>query len=532
MATRRQDTGLGTGVLGVCLMCCLGFVYFVASSPSRKCQDLNEKIAEMSSRSVMITDLDQNDHEEAAGERPPTQPKRNRKPLQTLSGNFSRRSRSVEVEQRQQAAPAPRKDRRDRTLNGLLQAKDQQLEQLVQRLSTLHKYNEQFAKENERLRSDSSQLESRLAEVEQQVTDCVRCQQLSQKLAAVLGQNRSLANDVDMLKTLVFRLNVQIESYQDQRRTGEKEPTCSAVAAAAAACTSDSTGCQPLPTHTLGPLLHAYDESIRDKDALLAQYNTEFEHFTGELKRALEDNTKLLQSQEQLRRDLGGWREERVCLQAQLGVCRSKAEAQTRKTDLAKEKLVEVMHCYEQRMQTLLLDMDHLQAAYARTKSELAAHRSAAAPNATNAANTAAAAAAPPEAEAVNQCKTLLEELKQEHVRERTALQDQLKASSMRAAALVRSTEKAKHSRDRLKARLRMALQWAQKLEAGQAEMRDTYDAVRRLEVLVKHKESQLRGLHARNIEELDKLRRKLEHKDETIRTLLRGKLERRPAVD
>ncbi|BFG06534.1 protein Cep89 homolog [Drosophila madeirensis] len=484
----------------------------------------------MSTRSVMITDLDQTDHEEAAEERPPTQPKRNRKPLQTLSGNFSRRSRSVEVEQRQQAAPAPRKDRRDRTLNGLLQAKDQQLEQLVQRLCTLHKYNEQFAKENERLRSDSSQLESRLAEVEQQVTDCVRCQQLSQKLAAVLGQNRSLANDVDMLKTLVFRLNVQIESYQDQRRTGEKEPTCSTVAAAA--CTSDSTGCQPLPTHTLGPLLHAYDESIRDKDALLAQYNTEFEHFTGELKRALEDNTKLLQSQEQLRRDLGGWREERVCLQAQLGVCRSKAEAQTRKTDLAKEKLVEVMHCYEQRMQTLLLDMDHLQAAYARTKSELAAHRSAAAPNSTNAANTAAAAAAPLEAEAVNQCKTLLEELKQEHVRERTALQDQLKASSMRAAALVRSTEKAKHSRDRLKARLRMALQWAQKLEAGQAEMRDTYDAVRRLEVLVKHKESQLRGLHARNIEELDKLRRKLEHKDETIRTLLRGKLERRPAVD
>ncbi|XP_001362083.2 protein Cep89 homolog [Drosophila pseudoobscura] len=479
----------------------------------------------MSSRSVMITDLDQTDQEEGVAERPPTQPKRNRKPLQTLSGNFSRRSRSVEVEQRQQTTPAGRKDRRDRTLNGLLQAKDQQLEQLVQRLSTLHKYNEQFAKENERLRTDSSQLESRLAVAEQQVTNCDRCQELNQKLGVVLGQNRTLVNDVDMLKTLVFRLNVQIENYQDQRRNGEKESTSSA----AAACSSAFTGCQPLPTHTLGPLLQAYDESIRDKDALLLQYNTEFEHFTGELKRALEDNTKLLQSQEQLRRDLGGWREERICLQAQLGVCRSKAEAQTRKTDLAKEKLVEVMHCYEQRMQTLLLDMDHLQAAYARTKSELAALRSTAVPNATSAPN---AAAGPVEVEAMHQCKTLLEELKQEHVRERSSLQDQLKASSMRAAALARSTEKAKHSRDRLKARLRMALQWAQKLEAGQTEMRETYDAVRRLEVLVKHKESQMRGLHARNVEELDKLRHRLEQKDETIRTLLRGKLERRPAVD
>lgn len=222
-----------------------------------------------------------------------------------------------------------------------------------------------------------------------------------------------------------------------------------------------------------------------------------------------------------------------MCLQAQLGVCRSKAEAQTRKTDLAKEKLVEVMHCYEQRMQTLLLDMDHLQAAYARTKSELAALKSAP-PTAPAPAAVAAPVPAPPpaESEALNQCKALLEQLRQEHSRERASLQEQLHATTARAASLVRSTEKAKHGRDRLKARLRMALQWAQKLEAGQAEVRDTYEAVRRLEVLVQHKESQLRGLHSRNAEELDKMRHKLQQKDDTIRTLLRGKMERRPAVD
>ncbi|XP_017033460.1 protein Cep89 homolog [Drosophila kikkawai] len=475
----------------------------------------------MSTRNVMITDLDQPD---------PEPPKRNRKVLQTLSGNFNRRSRSVEVEvkQRQETLRNGNKDRRkDRSFNTLLQAKEQQLEQLVQRLSMLHRYNDEFAKENEQLRLDSGQLERRLAEAEQQVANCSRCQQLGQRLDTVLGQNRSLASDVDMLKTLVFRLNVQIENYQDQRRHNDEAPVAGGSAGA-------TTSCPPLPTHTLGPLLQAYDESLRDKDALLTQFSTEFEHFTGELKRALEDNTKLLQTQEQLRRDLGGWREERVCLQAQLGVCRSKAEAQTRKTDLAKEKLVEVMHCYEQRMQTLLLDMDHLQAAYARTKSELAALKStqttAAAP-----APVAAPTPAPPppaESEAVHQCKALLEQLRQEHARERTALQEQLQATTARAASLVRSTEKAKHGRDRLKARLRMALQWAQKLEAGQAEVRDTYEAVRRLEVLVQHKESQLRGLHSRNAEELDKMRHKLQQKEETIRTLLRGKMERRPAVD
>ncbi|KAH8253920.1 hypothetical protein KR032_007610 [Drosophila birchii] len=472
----------------------------------------------MSTRNVMITDLDQPD---------PEPPKRNRKVLQTLSGNFNRRSRSVEVEvkQRQETLGTANKDRKkERSLNTLLQAKEQQLEQLVQRLSTLHRYNDQFAKENEQLRLDSGELERRLAEAEQQVANCTRCQQLGQRLDTAVGQNRSLLSDVDMLKTLVFRLNVQIENYQDQRRHNDEAPVAGGSAGAA-------TSCLPLPTHTLGPLLQAYDESLRDKDALLAQFSTEFEHFTGELKRALEENTKLLQAQEHLRRDLGGWREERVCLQAQLGVCRSKAEAQTRKTDLAKEKLVEVMHCYEQRMQTLLLDMDHLQAAYARTKSELAALKSAP-PTAAAPAAVAPAPPAPAESEAVHQCKALLEQLRQEHARERTALQEQLQATAARAASLVRSTEKAKHGRDRLKARLRMALQWAQKLEAGQAEVRDTYEAVRRLEVLVQHKESQLRGLHSRNAEELEKMRHKLQQKDDTIRTLLRGKMERRPAVD
>lgn len=345
-------------------------------------------------------------------------------------------------------------------------------------------------------------------------------------------QNKELNQDVDMLKTLVFRLNVQIECYQDhgiQATSGGQ-----AGGGGAAASTLPTWSSLGLPTHTLTPLLQAYDESIRDKDALLSQFSTDFELFGGEMKRALEENTRLLQAQEQLRREVGGWQEERVRLQAQLGVCRTKAETQTRKTDLVKEKLVEVMHFYEQRNQTLLLDMNHLQDAYARCKAELVTLKSA---TLVPAPVTPAAAAPPPppppcEVDAVQQCKQLLEQLKQEHARERSTLEEQLLASNSRAASLLRSSEKAKHARDRLKARLRMTLQWAQKLEAGQSEMRETYDAVQHLSTLLKHKESQLRGLHARNNEEMDKLQHKLQQKDETIRNLLRSKIERRSAVD
>ncbi|KAM8711972.1 hypothetical protein ACLKA7_012480 [Drosophila subpalustris] len=498
-------------------------------------------------RGIMITDLDHSEHDQPEQVHPSTttQPKRQRKVLHTLTGNFSRRSRSVEVEQRQELPATSnsnkKKQQQERTLNGLLQAKEQQLEQLLQRLDTLHNYNERFAKENEQLRLDSEQLEQRLGQAEQQLASCPRCQQLNRKLGDVLEHNKELANDVDMLKTLVFRLNVQIECYQDQRRTADKDalPASNATPTPTPNPSTLPPWTSHLPTHTLTPLLQAYDESFRDKDALLAQYAADFELFGGELKRALEENTRLLQSQEQLRREVGGWTEERVRLQAQLGVCRSKAEAQTRKTDLVKEKLVEVMHFYEQRNQTLLLDMNHLQDAYARCKSELVTLKSTTVPSPQppTPAPPPSAPLAPTvesasETDAVQQCKTLLEELKQEHARERSALEDQLQASNNRAASLLRSSEKAKHARDRLKARLRMTLQWAQKLEAGQAEVRETYDAVQHLSTLLKHKESQLRGLHARNSEELEKLRQKLQQKDETIRNLLRSKMERRPAGD
>jgi len=293
---RGQDTGFSAGVVST----------LFTSSPGKKCPDSYSKAATMSTRNVMITDLDQPDPDQQQHHQ---NPKKNRKVLQTLSGNFNRRSRSVEVEvKRQDNLGVVHKDRKkDRSFNSLvsssdwstypqitilkqLQAKDQQLEQLVQRLATLHRYNDQFAKENDQLRKDSGQLERRLTEAEQQVANCSRCQQLGQRLDTVLAQNRTLAGDVDMLKTLVFRLNVQIESYQDQRRLGEGAPTCGG----STKVSSSSAPYPPLPTHTLGPLLQAYDESLREKDALLAQYNTEFEHFTGELKRALEENTKLV----------------------------------------------------------------------------------------------------------------------------------------------------------------------------------------------------------------------------------------------
>lgn len=422
------------------------------------------------------------------------------------------------------------------------------MEKLLERLTTLHKFNEQFAEENEKLRQQAQNLDERIVEMRKQIASCDNCQRLSQALDKNVQLNKTLANDVAMMKTLVYRLNVQIESYQDQIRKGDKIQTsssnCEHASNVAPWCHDEM-----LHTHTLGPLLKSYDEMINDKQELIQQYKQEFELFTGELKHVLEENNKLMEQTEQLKRDCGTWREERTRLQAQVDVCRAKAEAQTRKCDLAKEKLVEVMHCYEQKMQALVLDQEHLQSAYSRCKTELAALKS---------------ATSQPQnviASSLQECKELLEQLRQQHSKEKQQLEQQIallkdKKSSndvqtcelqlqntalkkevalqkesfeelqRKIASLQRNCDKVKRSRDRLKARLRIALQWAQKLEEGQANIQNTWDALKRLETIVKHKESQVRGLHARHLQEIDKMQKKLTQKEETIRTILKGKLE------
>ncbi|XP_061401747.1 protein Cep89 homolog [Musca vetustissima] len=524
-------------------------------------------------RNVIITDLDQSDNEQQRQQQQEDQHRKvghkkrtKEKQLQTLSGNFTRRSQSAECK------PEERLLRGGESTGGgggcgdrinnknvkhvsyfhdLLQSKDKQMEKLLQRLATVHKFNEQFADENQRLLHEAKVLQQQIAHLQQQIANCDKCHRLESELKKSDEDNRLLTADVNMMKTLVYRLNVQIEHYQDalrQSKLASEETLKTASASGANKSSISQWQEEPIRNHTLAPLLQSYDEMIRDKDDLIQQYTQEFEHFTGELKTVLEENNRLQQQVDSLKRDGGNWREERARLQAQLDICRQKAEAQTRKTDLAKEKLVEVMHCYEQKIQTLVLDMEHLQNAYTRCKAELVSLKSIAALPQDTIANS------------LKECKELLEQLRQQHSKEKHSLERtigelterhasadhqvvkfkdenaklkqeleqhsaQMEELRKRNASLQRSTEKVKKSRDRLRARLRIALQWAQKLEEGQANLQSTWDALKRLETIVKHKESQVRGLHARHLQEIDKMEKKLAQKEETIRTILRDRL-------
>ncbi|XP_055384480.1 protein Cep89 homolog [Condylostylus longicornis] len=500
-----------------------------------------------------VTDLDKSD-EDAIKPDKPKKPHRHRDRKQTetkkYSGNFAEgRSRSAEYK------IAAQRDVNDiEQLKIMVQTKDDQIEKLVKKITEVYGHNEEFSKENQKLTTEIQQLNKKIENlsISLQRTEnkiCENCSVWQNEKENLTECNKSLKNDVEMMKTLVYRLNVQIERYQDKERkfstelpNDEPDNNCHLYHPTYRSKNSLHWG--SVNTHTLAPLLNSYEEMIREKEDLIQNYESEMNRFTGQLKEILDENERLHKEIDESRKGKDGWREERTRMQAQLDVCRSKAELQTRRGDIAKEKLVEVLRCYEQKVQSQSLDLERLQEAYGRAKGELVSYKN---------------LNQQPEViiESLKECQKLFEDLKSEHQNDKskllqelqeikkTNLELQTKNHSSKEEVLnlkveikklscnieelndkncylKKSAQKLKESRDRLKARLRIALQWAHKLDESQQKMKNTWDELKQLEAIVRHKESQIRGLHARHIEEVGKLEKKLIQRDETIKNILK----------
>lgn len=212
-----------------------------------------------------------------------TNPK-NKQNLKSYSGNF--RSRSLEQKNYNR-----KEDKRN--VKNLLQTKDEQIEKLIEKLSSLYNYNNQFAVENDKLQSEVLSLRESFDEIK--TKSCESCALLKntkqiyeEDREKYTKSNQDLNNDIKMMKTLVFRLNVQLEKHQELlRKNRGLENVCTIENS------KDDINWGPVNSHTLGPLLNAYQETIYEKNDLIQQYENEFVHFTGRLKETLEENDKI-----------------------------------------------------------------------------------------------------------------------------------------------------------------------------------------------------------------------------------------------
>ncbi|XP_059480377.1 protein Cep89 homolog isoform X2 [Neocloeon triangulifer] len=114
----------------------------------------------------------------------------------------------------------------------------------------------------------------------------------------------SLLLDRELLENLVWRLNVELGRYETRLRAIEGQgdvPDGERIAPA---------WCRADPT-TLGPLMTAYDEALSEKDAVIEKYELRLKELGAELREVVYENEQLHEALEEVRNESAMERNER-----------------------------------------------------------------------------------------------------------------------------------------------------------------------------------------------------------------------------
>lgn len=205
-------------------------------------------------------------------------------------------------------------------------------------MTTLHSLNNEFAVEHEKLEHELQEAQQRCMDYDRErEAGCDSCRSLAKQnkenhldIDRLANENEQLHDDISMMKVLIYRLNVQLEHYQEKLRkqdadenevaTRNRNENVSDMASNCENITSINWGC--VKSHVLAPLLNAYQETIKEKTNLVKQYESELNQMTGRIKDILAENEQLHAEIDRLNECNDTWIVEKVRLDAQLDVCR------------------------------------------------------------------------------------------------------------------------------------------------------------------------------------------------------------------
>lgn len=247
--------------------------------------------------------------------------------------------------------------------------KDNQIHELVGKVTTL-------LEENEKLRNDKTILvENYNSLYDKMDRGAMRSNNLSESKVdnrthvaeSLQKENSEIKNDLKMLKILVFRLNKHIEYYQDL--LNEREMKFDAPKRDVAE--NEVASAWMVNSHVLSPLMNSFEERLKEKNEIIKSYEIELNHVSVKIKKILEENEKLHEMFDNLSKNSDLWLTEKQRLTNQCEILKNKASIHCKRADLAKEKLVEILKAYDQKVQSQALDIERLQEAYSRSKGEI-----------------------------------------------------------------------------------------------------------------------------------------------------------------
>lgn len=122
----------------------------------------------------------------------------------------------------------------------------------------------------------------------------------SEQIAFLKAQNQELNEDVTMLKNLVYRLNVELDRYQQKlHKQGATELPPLKVTPSEVEEKEASVSWRNVNKNALGPLLEAYQETIKEKNDLIHDYEQDLHKFVARCKQVVAENEKLYQDLEE-----------------------------------------------------------------------------------------------------------------------------------------------------------------------------------------------------------------------------------------
>lgn len=277
----------------------------------------------------------------------------------------------------------------------------EKINKLREKIEEIQKRNEDKSREYSHLKNQFQELSSGYEDVKTQLDKCKvchSCEEYKQSLDKILKENNQLRisnkevnDDINMLKTVVFRLNVQLERYQEKLRKhsiadikGKHIYQQGDITSCDHQITPESLqgehGAHPhvplswgkVNSHTLGPLLVAFQDTINEKDDIIAEYEKEMSNFTANFKEVLTENESLHVRLSEDERCSGKLREQLDGCKNELQNYKEHNDILIKKCALKQDKIEEILKCYEIKVEQLKRDYNVLHDSYCKANNEIA----------------------------------------------------------------------------------------------------------------------------------------------------------------
>ncbi|XP_063976052.1 protein Cep89 homolog isoform X2 [Diachasmimorpha longicaudata] len=324
-----------------------------------------------------------------------------------------------------------------------LSEKDHQLSKYKTKCSKLEKSFQSIEHENSDLRDALAKNEKKYNELHSHYESLIKhVQSLEQeKVTLVNGykklksENSQMAEDISLLKVLIYKLNVELERYQDKLRSIQSQDESRSSRGEESDPGSEgrrvSESWGRVDTHVLAPLLDAYQENLKEKEELVGEYKLKLDEFSGRCKEIVEENDILRKEIEHSKSEISDMASNMKTIEKDASIIKEENEILTKQASLQKQKLHEIHSIYEKKVESMSQDNNQLHATYIACKTELSNVQGKY--EILNEAfeklkkNSERTMPVSVHTEAIEECRRLLEELKSQYEGEKRKLLGQLK---------------------------------------------------------------------------------------------------------